>query len=62
MSVLNDTEYIRRRMREIASPPPDRIAAKESDGLLRDGDPKTIDGHTYAFDGRYWQYQRVGQQ
>lgn len=56
MSILNDTEYIRQRMREIASPPPDRIATKDSDGLLRDGDTKVIDGYTYAFDGGFWQF------
>ena len=61
MSVLNDLDHIRRRMREIASPPPNRIAAKESDGLLREGDTRTIDGYSYAFDGRHWHLQPAGQ-
>lgn len=60
LSVLDDTDYIRQRMREIASPPPDRIATKESDGLLREGDTKTIDGYNYALDGQHWHFQRSG--
>lgn len=60
MSILNDLDHIRRRMREIASPPPGSIAASEADGLLRDGDTKQVGGYTYAFDGRHWRYQPTG--
>ncbi len=54
MSILDDLPYIRQRIKEIASPPRDSIPVVEADGLLRDGDTRRIDGHTYRFDGRAW--------
>jgi hypothetical protein len=54
MSILDDLDYIRQRMREIGRPPRDSIPVVAGDGLLREGDTRTIDGHTYRFDGRAW--------